>query len=169
MARIRKDSGPNGRKDDDDRVGYGRPPKHGRIRPGEVRNPFGRNGKTKNPEDLFGKAMSKPTKVTIDGDTVLMSSEEALYMRTMAMALGGHIGAIREIQKRLASRERQRPSAPTPEEVAQEAAVLEERKALTARLVNILEEEAARKKEKAPRWRPKPPKVDEPEGGEGTA
>lgn len=31
--------------DDDYKVGKNRPPLHGRIRPGEVRNPHGRRGK----------------------------------------------------------------------------------------------------------------------------
>lgn len=47
---------------DDEKVGYGRPPKSGRVRNGEVRNPWGRagkKGKAKDPQDNSTAAIIK--------------------------------------------------------------------------------------------------------------
>ena len=49
---------------DDYVVGFGRPPASGRIKQGEVRNPYGRNGKSAPRADPFEKAMNRPATFT---------------------------------------------------------------------------------------------------------
>lgn len=123
-------------------VGYARPPVHGRIQPGEVRNPLGVNGKKSRVEDPFEEVRSKLTRVTIDGETVMMPSDLAFYMSQMAKALAGDKHAARIMAQEFAARRRMVPMR-DPEEEAKEMA---ERKALSAKLVGLLEEAAARKK-----------------------
>jgi len=105
-----------------------------------------------------------------DGRRVRKSICEVIDHKLVEMAAGGNLRAIKltkdvELQLRRSSL----LNEPTAQDLAREAAELQQKEALAAKLIGLLEEKAARKKEKAPRWRPKPPKVDDPEGGEGTA
>jgi hypothetical protein len=129
-------------------VGYCRPPEHGRIKPGEVRNPIGRNRKAAPRGDAFETARARKTRVTIDGETVMMPSDEAFWMKQMAMALAGDKAAARNVAKELGAR-RNMMLKPDPEE---EAADLAKRKELTAKLVEALQFMAAHKKRSAPRF-----------------
>ncbi|MGN6155413.1 MAG: DUF5681 domain-containing protein [Sphingomicrobium sp.] len=128
-------------------VGYCRPPENGRIKPGEVRNPLGKNRKAEPHIDAFETARARKTRVTIDGETVMMASDEAFWMKQMAMALAGDKAAARNVAKELGARRNMMPK-PDPE---QEAADLAKRKELTGRLVEALEFMASHKKHSAPR------------------
>jgi hypothetical protein len=128
-------------------VGYCRPPENGKIKPGEVRNPLGKNRKAAPHMDAFETARARKTRVTIDGETVMMASDEAFWMKQMAMALAGDKAAGRNVAKELGAR-RNMVLKPDPE---QEAAELAERKKLTGRLVEALQFAAAHKKRSAPR------------------
>ncbi len=135
-------------------VGYGRPPDSGKIKPGEVRNPHGRRGKARSEPNAFQKAIAKKTRVTIDGQPMIMSSDEAFFLKLMAQALAGDAAATRIISKMWLALRRDDPLPPTRAELAAEAAELEKRKALAAKLVGLLEEEARRKKSTGKRWMP---------------
>jgi hypothetical protein len=128
-------------------VGYCRPPENGRIKPGEVRNPLGKNGKAAPHMDAFETARARKTRVTIDGETVMMPSDEAFWMKQMAMALAGDKAAGRNVAKELGAR-RNMVLKPDPEE---EAATQAKRKELSARLVEALQFMASHKKHSAPR------------------
>ena len=45
-------------------VGYKSPPLHGRIKPGEVRNPHGHNGRQEEPSDNFEKVRRGESRVS---------------------------------------------------------------------------------------------------------
>lgn len=131
--------------------GYAKPPEKGKIKKGEVRNPHGRNGKPKDSEDPFDKVMARESRVTIDGEVILMTTAEAYFMKVTAMALSGSVGAARIVQEELHKR---RPAGPTPR-TAEELAAEEAKKALTqelsAKLVGLLQAKASAKKAGAPR------------------
>ena len=141
-------SGGNGSNDDDNpkkAAGYKSPPLHGRIKPGEKRNPFGRNGRQVQ-EDAFEKVRRRQGRVNIDGKTTIVMSDESYWLKVMHMAHAGNIGAARIIAKELNARRKLGPAPPTAGELAQEAAELEERKILSASIVDALERMAAQKR-----------------------
>lgn len=128
-------------------VGYCRPPDHGRIKPGEVRNPRGRNRKAEPAVDAFEAARNRRTRVTIDGETVMMTNDEAFWLKQWASALKDDKAAARNIAKEFGARRNMMPMPDLQAEAEEQAKRLE----LSAELVRLLDEEAARKKEKAPR------------------
>jgi hypothetical protein len=145
--------GGNGSNDDDNPTragGYRSPPLHGRIKPGEVRNPHGRNGKRVLEEDAFEKVRRRKGRVNFDGTTTNLMSDEAYWLKVMSMALAGNMAAARIIWRELAARRKQGPPPLTAEELAQEAAELAEREKLSATIVDALEEMAALKRRSGP-------------------
>src|SRR3546814_9715958 len=58
-------------------IGYARPPQHSRVKPGQVLNPHGRNGKKASEPDAFDKARLRLSRVTIDGEVMMIPSDEA--------------------------------------------------------------------------------------------
>lgn len=119
-------------------VGYCRPPVHSRIPKGKVLNPHGRNGKKTDEPDAFEKTRRRLSRVTIEGETVMIPSDEAYWLRTMSAAMAGDKTAAKIIAQELGARRRLSPPGPpppTPEELAK-------REQLAAKLVDLLEEEA---------------------------
>src|SRR3546814_7869183 len=53
-------------------IGYARPPQHSRVKPGQVLNPHGRNGKKASEPDAFDKARLRLSRVTIDGEVMMI-------------------------------------------------------------------------------------------------
>ena len=131
--------------------GYARPPEKGKIKKGEVRNPHGRNGKPKDTEDSFDKAMALERQATIDGELIRMPTEEAYYMKMAAMALSGSIGAARIVQEELHRRRQAGPAPLTAEELAAEEAKKALTQELSAKIVGFLQAAASAKKASAPR------------------
>jgi hypothetical protein len=129
-------------------TGYARPPppENGKIKPGEVRNPYGKNGKPKDEPDLFVKVMARDTRVAIDGEVTFVPTTEAYFMKVAAMALSGNIGAARILQEELARRRKAEPAPMTAEELAQREAEEAEKRALSERLVGMLQAMASAKK-----------------------
>jgi hypothetical protein len=141
--------GGNGSNDDDNPKkggGYKSPPLHGRIKPGEVRNPYGRNGRRVQEEDAFEKVRRRKGRVNFDGTTTNVMSDEAYWLKVMSMALAGNMAAARLVWKELAARRKLGPPPLTAEELAQEAAELVEREKLSASIVDALEQMAAIKR-----------------------
>jgi hypothetical protein len=132
-------------------IGYGRPPEQGKIKKGEVRNPHGRNGKPKDDPDPFERVMARQSRVTIDGELFMISTTEAYYMKMAAMALQGNVGAARIVQEEFHRRRKAGPAPLSTAEIAQAEKEEAERRALSARLINMLEEEASAKKAGSPR------------------
>jgi len=141
--------------------GYARPPVHTRIKPGEVRNPHGRNGKMTGEPDAFEKVRTRKSRVTIDGETILIPSDEAFYLLQFTRALAGDKAAAKIVAQELAARRKIGPSA---EELAQEAAENEQRRILSAKLVGLLNEKAGEKHRRGNRLAAGEPIEDEDDG-----
>lgn len=134
-------------------VGYGRPPKSGQIKPGEVRNRWGKTGKPKPGEDLLLKVACEMVPANVNGKSSIMSQEEGAYRRLFQKALEGDPAALKLLVEHLSRRRPPSPPVPTADEIAQREAEEEQKKALAARLVGLLEREASEKKRLAPRQR----------------
>ena len=123
-------------------TGYCRPPVHSRIPKGKVLNPHGRNGKKVDESDAFERTRRRLGRVTIDGETVMLPSDEAYWLKTMSAAMAGDKTAAKIIAQELGARRRLSPPgppAPTAEELA-------ERKRLSGKIVEALNEMAGLKK-----------------------
>jgi len=90
--------------------GYARPPESGKIKPGEVRNPWGPKGKPK-PQaiDPFEFAAKQPTKITIDGNIIEVSAEAAAHLVNIKNAIGGDPRAHKNMQEERRSRRGRQP------------------------------------------------------------
>ena len=146
----------NGGDDGDsrkDKVGYKSPPLHGQIKPGEVRNPHGRNGgkgRRADNHDLFGKVASRLTRVTIDGEAIMVPSEESFWLQQMHLAQQNDKAAARNIAREFGARRQLRPPPPTAEELAKQEMEQAARERMSARLVDLLELKAELKREGLP-------------------
>ena len=118
--------------------GYCLPLEDGRIKKGEVRNPWGPKGKPK-PEKLdpFEFAASQPTTVTIGGKTVTVPAEAAAHLVNIQKAIGGDPRAHRNVQDERRSRRRASPLL-TKDELAEEREAEEQKKALSGEIVAML-------------------------------
>lgn len=148
-------NGGNGSSHDDDdnpkkAGGYKSPPVHGRIKPGEVRNPHGRNGRSAQEDDAFEKVRRRKGRVSFDGTTSNLMSDEAYWLKVMSMALAGNMAAARIVWKELAARRETGPARPTAQEQMQQEAEYAERERMSMRLVQLLEEKAEAKRNEGP-------------------
>jgi hypothetical protein len=77
--------------DEDDRVGYGKPPKHTRFRPGRSGNPRGRSRAVdfRDWENPIQKYMLEPITVTIKGKKEKVPVVDALIKTAIRRALEG--------------------------------------------------------------------------------
>jgi hypothetical protein len=77
--------------DDDERVGYCKPPKRTRFRPGQSGNPRGRSRTVdfEGWENPIQKYMLEPVTVTINGKKVKIPVVDALIKTAIRRALGG--------------------------------------------------------------------------------
>ena len=128
-------------------VGFGKPPASGRIKPGEVRNKHGRNGKPAPPlPDPYQTAMAQQMAATINGVTRTISAEAAMYMRHTAKALEGNDAAFRTLAAEGRSRRGAGSPPPTAEELAAAAAEEMLQEQLVRRLQLLLDNVAVLKK-----------------------
>lgn len=129
-------------------VGYGRPPKSGQIKPGEVRNPWGKTGKPERREDLLLKIAAEEIRASVNGRTTSMTQEEAAYRKLFQDALSGNATAQKLVMEHLSRRRPPLPPHPTPEEIAELEAEQARREELSAKIVDALEEMADIKRER---------------------
>lgn len=145
-------NGGNGSDDNDNGgkpVGYKSPPLNGRIKPGEKRNPYGRNGRpgrARENVDVFGKVAGRMTRVNIDGETMMVPSEESFWLKQMHMAHQGDKAAARNIAREFGARRKLGPQPPTAEELAQQEAEHAQKEKLASRLVDLLNDKAEAKR-----------------------
>src|SRR5262249_45658217 len=71
------------------RVGYGKPPKHTRFRPGTSGNPTGKRKGARNLSTAVKKALLVPVKLKDGGKARKVSTQEAVLMRLREKALKG--------------------------------------------------------------------------------
>lgn len=120
--------------------GYARPPENGKIKAGEVRNPWGPKGKPKPLiVDPFEFAAAQPTKVVIDGVTKEVTAETAAHMVAVRKALTGDTRAHKNMQDERRSRRRAGPPEPTAEELLEQREDEEKRKELSGQLIRLIE------------------------------
>jgi hypothetical protein len=82
---------------EDDKVGYGRPPKHSRFAKGRSGNPKGRPKGSPNVKTAIRKAMDRRVAVKIGKKTVKMNPIDAMAHRLVQQALDGNLKAMREL------------------------------------------------------------------------
>ena len=80
--------------DDDDGVGYSRPPTDGRFRPGQSGNPRGRPRGSRNFKAVLRETLNSPVRVTRDGKPRKISTQEAMLLRLREKALAGDARAL---------------------------------------------------------------------------
>jgi hypothetical protein len=87
--------------DADDGIGYGRPPKHTRFRPGQSGNPKGRPSGVHNIATDILEEMREQIIVTEGGRTRRMSKQKAMVKSLLAKALKGDVRAVIVLLKKL--------------------------------------------------------------------
>jgi hypothetical protein len=75
-------------------VGYGKPPKHTRFKPGQSGNLKGRPKGVRNFKTDVQTTLKAPVKVTRDGRPRKVSTQEAALLRLREKALGGDARAL---------------------------------------------------------------------------
>ena len=119
--------------------GYCLPPEDGKIKKGEIRNPWGPKGKPRpDKPDPFEFAASQPTKITIGGEVVEVTAEAASHLVNMQKAIGGDTRAHRSVQEERRSRRRAGPML-TEMELKNEHDDNIKKKALSLQIVGLLE------------------------------
>lgn len=79
------------RKTSDERVGYGKPPKAHRFKPGQSGNPKGRKKGVKNHETIVKELMQRTVPMPMRGKIKKISLREAIYLRIADDSLKGNI------------------------------------------------------------------------------
>ncbi len=79
---------------DDDRVGYGRPPKHTRFKPGTSGNPGGRPKSRRKLAADLGEELDELVTVVEDGREQVVTKQRALVKALVAVGLRGDLRAI---------------------------------------------------------------------------
>ena len=87
-------------------VGYGKPPKGSRWRPGQSGNPKGRPKKPKDLETLFEDELNRSIQITENGQTIRATKREVLAKRLVADAIRGDIRSTKLVLDHLSN---QRP------------------------------------------------------------
>lgn len=85
--------------DKDYEVGYGKPPKHTQFKPGQSGNPQGRPKDTRNVKHVLLQVATEEMAITENGETKVVSKQEALIRSLFARALNGDQQATRVLLK----------------------------------------------------------------------
>jgi hypothetical protein len=75
-------------------IGYGRPPRHSRFVPGQSGNPRGRQRGVRNLVHDVKRTLEVPVRLTDQGKTKRVSTQEAVLLRLREKALKGDARAI---------------------------------------------------------------------------
>ena len=78
-------------------VGYGKPPKHTRFKPGQSGNPKGRRKRSKNLRSVLREALFKTVTVIENGQLRTMTRMEAMVTGLVAKGLKGDIRATESV------------------------------------------------------------------------
>jgi hypothetical protein len=97
MTERRRNPPPEG----DYEVGYCRPPKRGRFKPGQLGNPKGRPKGRKNIRAIFEETLYKPVTVTENGRKSKVPAIKALLLRLLNKSLEGDLRALDKLLKQL--------------------------------------------------------------------
>lgn len=114
-------------RDDDDKpdgdyeVGYGRPPKHTRFKPGQSGNSGGRKRKSKELHQLIKAELDQIITITEDGQPKRITKREALVKQLVNLAIKGNPKPLQLVLTYLEKHREVEPFTPTE---ADDAALL---------------------------------------------
>lgn len=77
--------------EDDDKVGYCRPPKHSRFKPGQSGNPRGRPRKNRSIEAMIKRELDQTVVLKEGGREIRLSKREALIKQLVNRAISGDL------------------------------------------------------------------------------
>ena len=80
-------------------VGYGKPPKHSQFKPGQSGNPAGRPKDSRNVKTVLLEIAQEEMTITENGESKVVSKQEALVRSLFARALNGDQQATRLLLK----------------------------------------------------------------------
>lgn len=83
--------------DDEDTVGYGRPPKHAQFKRGQSGNPKGRPKGAKSFATILEREGRRLQTVTINGKSVRLTKKELVAMQMYLMAMKGDLKAMEKL------------------------------------------------------------------------
>lgn len=79
-------------------VGFGKPPKHTRFRPGQSGNPNGRRGKKRSSVGAtINDAFAERITVTVNGKTQTLTKKELIVEQMIAKVLKGDLRALKKL------------------------------------------------------------------------
>ena len=97
MTERRRKSPP----ESDYEVGYGRPPKRGRFKPGQSGNPKGRPRGRKNIHTILEETLFRLVTITENGRKRKVPAIEALFLSLLRKSLDGDMRAFEKLTKQL--------------------------------------------------------------------
>jgi hypothetical protein len=83
--------------DSGEKVGYGRPPRHSRFRPGQSGNPKGRPKGARSIQDGVSEVFRKARRVKVQGKTVRMPTFMVILASQAERAMRGDVAAFRAL------------------------------------------------------------------------
>ena len=107
--------------DDEYEVGYGRPPKHTRFKPGQSGNPRGRPKKSKNVDALLERELDEVVTLQEGGQPIRITKREAIIKQFVNLAIKGN---ARPLQLMLAHLDKTRRPEPFVPSEADDAEIL---------------------------------------------
>jgi hypothetical protein len=88
----------NGDEFEDDKVGYGKPPKSGQFKKGISRNPMGRPKKPVDFDSALMRALDVRVKIGVNGETKVVTKLGLAATRLANEAASGKLQAIRVVR-----------------------------------------------------------------------
>ena len=82
---------------DDDKAGYGKPPRSGQFKKGQSGNPRGRPKKSRNLTDMLQDVADSVIEIRKNGKSVRLTNLEAMVLQLTQKALGGDIRAFSQL------------------------------------------------------------------------
>lgn len=98
----------------EDGIGYGRPPRHSRFKPGQSGNPRGRPRRKRAVEEIVDDVLQEKMWITLRGQRKRVPAERAIFYRMLEQALKGDIKAARLLFGIKGSRSDQDASSAAP-------------------------------------------------------
>lgn len=83
--------------DDDEPVGYGRPPRHSRFRPGHSGNPSGRPKGARSLKSDLADELSQLVQVSENGTRIEVTKQRLAVKALTAKAIKGHVAATAKL------------------------------------------------------------------------
>jgi len=108
-------------RNDDDAIGYGKPPKHSRFKPGQSGNPRGRPRKNRSIEAMIKRELDLTIPITEGGRELRISKREAIVKQFVNRAIKGD---AKPLQMMLAHLEKHKDIEPFTSTAADDAELL---------------------------------------------